>query len=111
MAPQERPATMLGAEFSALEKVPPDARVFGFWDQAALWFGAASLPAASGAPRVAPAPPGPLGARDHPPRPAPAPGAPVRGLLHLLAGLPRGDRDPPLDDHTRGLLPREAGAV
>ena len=46
MAPQERPATMLGAEFSALEKVPPDARVFGFWDQAALWFGAASLPAA-----------------------------------------------------------------
>ncbi len=46
MAQQERPATMLGAEFSALEKVPPDARVFGFWDQAALWFGAASLPAA-----------------------------------------------------------------
>src|SRR3972149_8749450 len=46
MAPQERPATMLGAEFSALEKVPPDARVFGFWAQAVLWFGAASLPAA-----------------------------------------------------------------
>src|SRR3989304_10034611 len=46
MPPQERPATMLGAEFSALEKVPPDARVFGFWDQAVLWFGAASLPAA-----------------------------------------------------------------
>ena|SRR3990170_8070199 len=46
MAQQERPATMLGAEFSALEKVPPEARVFGFWDQAALWFGAASLPAA-----------------------------------------------------------------
>ncbi|MCI0372067.1 MAG: cytosine permease [candidate division NC10 bacterium] len=46
MAQRDRPQTLLGAEFPALEKVPPEARVFGFWDQAALWFGAASLPAA-----------------------------------------------------------------
>ena len=38
--------TLLGAEYRALDKVPRQARVFGLWDQAALWFGAASLPAA-----------------------------------------------------------------
>lgn len=44
---QERPGlAVIGAEYRALDKVPPRARVFGFWDQVTLWFGAASLPAA-----------------------------------------------------------------
>lgn len=37
---------VIGAEYRALDKIPPRARVFGFWDQFALWFAAASLPAA-----------------------------------------------------------------
>src|ERR671935_29170 len=37
---------VIGAEYRALDEIPPRARVFGMWDQAALWFGAASLPAA-----------------------------------------------------------------
>lgn len=37
---------VIGAEYRALDKIPPQARVFGFWDQFALWFAAASLPAA-----------------------------------------------------------------
>jgi nucleobase:cation symporter-1, NCS1 family len=36
----------IGSEYRALDKVPPSARTFSAWDQAALWFGAASLPAA-----------------------------------------------------------------
>ncbi len=45
----EKPApglAVIGAEYRALDKIPPHARVFGFWDQFALWFAAASLPAA-----------------------------------------------------------------
>ena len=37
---------VIGAEYHALDEIPTRARVFGLWDQAALWFGAASLPAA-----------------------------------------------------------------
>jgi purine-cytosine permease-like protein len=37
---------VIGSEYQALDEIPPRARVFGIWDQAALWFGAASLPAA-----------------------------------------------------------------
>ncbi len=37
---------VIGAEYRALDKIPDRARVFGLLDQAALWFGAASLPAA-----------------------------------------------------------------
>ena len=33
-------------EYSAFEKVPQQARTFSFWDQAAFWFSAASIPAA-----------------------------------------------------------------
>src|SRR5258706_4339571 len=36
----------IGSEFRALDKIPERARSFSVWDQAALWFGAASLPAA-----------------------------------------------------------------
>lgn len=36
----------IGAEYRALDKIPIAARSFGLWDEAALWFGAASLPAA-----------------------------------------------------------------
>lgn len=36
----------IGSEFRALDKIPESARTFSAWDQAALWFGAASLPAA-----------------------------------------------------------------
>jgi NCS1 family nucleobase:cation symporter-1 len=45
----ERPArglAAIGAEYRALDKIPAHARTFTFWDQAALWFAAASLPAA-----------------------------------------------------------------
>src|SRR5881227_869464 len=45
--PGERPGLgVIGAEYRALDKIPERARAFGVWDQAALWFGAASLPAA-----------------------------------------------------------------
>lgn len=37
---------VIGAEYRALDKVPERDRRFGIFDQAALWFGAASLPAA-----------------------------------------------------------------
>ena len=37
---------VIGSEYRALDEIPRRARVFGVWDQAALWFGAASLPAA-----------------------------------------------------------------
>jgi purine-cytosine permease-like protein len=37
---------VIGSEYQALDEIPPRARAFGVWDQAALWFGAASLPAA-----------------------------------------------------------------
>ena len=37
---------VLAAEYRATDKVPVEARSFGFWDQFALWFAAASLPAA-----------------------------------------------------------------
>ena len=37
---------VIGEEYRALDKIPERAKVFGLWDQAALWFGAASLPAA-----------------------------------------------------------------
>lgn len=37
---------VLAAEYRATDKVPPEARSFSFWDQFALWFAAASLPAA-----------------------------------------------------------------
>lgn len=46
MKPQGRGLEVIGAEYRALDKIPPQARVFGFWDQVVLWFGAASLPAA-----------------------------------------------------------------
>src|SRR5258705_13970311 len=36
----------IGSEFRALDKIPERAGSFSVWDQAALWFGAASLPAA-----------------------------------------------------------------
>jgi purine-cytosine permease-like protein len=36
----------IGSEYRALDKIPPAARTFGLPDLAALWFGAASLPAA-----------------------------------------------------------------
>lgn len=36
----------IGSEYRALDQVPPRARVFSLWDEASLWFGAASLPAA-----------------------------------------------------------------
>jgi purine-cytosine permease-like protein len=45
--PGERPGLgVIGAEYRALDKIPERARAFGLWDQAALWFGAGSLPAA-----------------------------------------------------------------
>src|SRR5215208_3011566 len=45
--PTERPGlAVIGAEYRALDRIPERARVFGLWDQAALWFGAGSLPAA-----------------------------------------------------------------
>ncbi len=37
---------VIGAEFRALDKIPERAKRFGILDQAALWFGAGSLPAA-----------------------------------------------------------------
>ncbi|MGQ0797919.1 MAG: purine-cytosine permease family protein [Methanobacteriota archaeon] len=37
---------VIAAEYKATDKVPEAARTFGFWDQFALWFAAASLPAA-----------------------------------------------------------------
>src|SRR5439155_2472717 len=37
---------VIGAEYHALDEIPTRARTFSLWDQAALWFGAASLPAA-----------------------------------------------------------------
>lgn len=37
---------IIGTEYRALDKIPPHARVVGFWNQFALWFAAASLPAA-----------------------------------------------------------------
>ncbi len=46
MAGEKRGLAVIGAEYRALDKIPVKARVFGFWDQCALWFGAASLPAA-----------------------------------------------------------------
>jgi NCS1 family nucleobase:cation symporter-1 len=36
----------IGAEYRALDEIPPAARTFSAWDEVALWFGAASLPAA-----------------------------------------------------------------
>ena len=45
-AGEARGLAVIGAEYRALDKIPDRARVFGFWDQAALWFGAGSLPAA-----------------------------------------------------------------
>jgi len=36
----------IGSEYRALDKVPESARGFSLWDQAVLWFGAASIPAA-----------------------------------------------------------------
>ena len=38
--------SIIGEEYRAAQKVPKKARNFTFWDQAILWFGAASLPAA-----------------------------------------------------------------
>lgn len=46
MTDERRGLAVIGAEYRALDKIPTDARIFGFWDQCALWFGAASLPAA-----------------------------------------------------------------
>ena len=48
MAQAKQPTglAVIGSEYRALDEIPPRARVFGMWDQAALWFGAASLPAA-----------------------------------------------------------------
>lgn len=46
MAGERRGLAVIGAEYRALDKIPAEARVFGFWDQGALWFGVASLPAA-----------------------------------------------------------------
>lgn len=46
MTGEARGLAVIGAEYRALDKIPLHARVFGFWDQFALWFGAASLPAA-----------------------------------------------------------------
>src|SRR5919201_7130418 len=48
MAQAKQPSGLgvIGSEYQALDEIPPRARVFGIWDQAALWFGAASLPAA-----------------------------------------------------------------
>jgi NCS1 family nucleobase:cation symporter-1 len=44
---QRRPGlAAIGSEYRALDKIPEYARSFSTWDQAALWFGAASLPAA-----------------------------------------------------------------
>jgi purine-cytosine permease-like protein len=37
---------LIGHEYAALDQVPPRARTFGVWDQAAFWFAATSLPAA-----------------------------------------------------------------
>ncbi len=37
---------VLAAEYRAGDQVPKEGRSFGFWDQFALWFAAASLPAA-----------------------------------------------------------------
>ncbi len=37
---------VISQEYRATDKVPVEARAFSFWDQAALWFAAASLPAA-----------------------------------------------------------------
>lgn len=37
---------VIGAEYRALDKIPERAKQFGMLDQAVLWFGAASLPAA-----------------------------------------------------------------
>ncbi len=45
-AAEARGLAIIGAEYRALDKIPERAKVFGFWDQAALWFGAGSLPAA-----------------------------------------------------------------
>ncbi len=37
---------VVGAEYRALDRIPERARTFRLWDEAALWFGAASIPAA-----------------------------------------------------------------
>ena len=42
----EKGMSVIGQEYRAAQKVPLKARNFSFWDQAILWFGAASLPAA-----------------------------------------------------------------
>lgn len=42
----EKGMSVIGEEYRAAEKVPEKSRNFTFWDQAILWFGAASLPAA-----------------------------------------------------------------
>lgn len=46
MAKEGRGLAVIGAEHRALDKIPAQTRVFGFWDQLALWFGAASPTAA-----------------------------------------------------------------
>ncbi len=45
-AAEARGLAIIGAEYRALDKIPERAKVFGVWDQASLWFGAGSLPAA-----------------------------------------------------------------
>ncbi len=45
-AEARRGLAVIGSEYRALDKIPERAKAFGFWDQAALWFGAGSLPAA-----------------------------------------------------------------
>ena len=45
-AEHRRGLAAISHEYPALEQVPPRARVFGAWDQAAFWFAATCLPAA-----------------------------------------------------------------
>ena len=45
-APGATGLAAIGAEYRALDQIPTSARTFSLSDQAALWFGAASLPAA-----------------------------------------------------------------
>lgn len=45
--PERAPSLgLIGHEYAALDPVPPTARSFGLWDQAAFWFAATCLPAA-----------------------------------------------------------------